>query len=56
MIGKVLRVGDKGYRKLDQPPPMPIERSAPPAAAGGGAPGGTPAVSPTAIEPPHWAR
>ena len=56
VIGKVLRVGDKGYCKLDQPPPMPIERSAPPAAAGGGAPGGTPAVSPTAIEPPHWAR
>ena len=56
MIGKVLRVGDKGYCKLDQPPPMPIERSAPPAAASGGAPGGTPPVSPTAIEPPHWAR
>jgi hypothetical protein len=56
VIGKVLRVGDKGYRKLDQPPPTPIERSAPPAAAGGGAPGGTPPVSPTAIEPPHWAR
>jgi hypothetical protein len=56
VIGKVLRVGDKGYCKLDQPPPMPIERSAPPAAASGGAPGGTPPVSPTAIEPPHWAR
>jgi hypothetical protein len=50
VIGKVLRVGDKGYRKLDQPPPAPIERSAPAAAAG------APAVSPTAIEPPHWAR
>ena len=56
VIGKVLRVGDQGYRRLDQPPPMPIERSAPPAAAAGGAPSGTPAVSPTAIEPPHWAR
>ena len=54
IIGKVLRVGDKGYCKLDQPPPAPIERSAPP--AGASAPGGTPAVSPTAIEPPHWAR
>ena len=31
MIGKVLRVGDQGYRKLEQPPPAPIERSAPPA-------------------------
>ena len=31
IIGKVLRVGDPGYRKLDQPPAMPIERSAPPA-------------------------
>jgi hypothetical protein len=55
VIGKILRVGDKGYRRLDQPPPMPIERSAPPAAAGG-APPGTPPLSPTAIEPPHWAR
>ena len=33
MIGKVLRLGDQGYRKLDQPPPAPIERSAPPATA-----------------------
>jgi hypothetical protein len=32
VIGKVLRVGDKGYRKLEQPAPQPIERSAPPAA------------------------
>jgi hypothetical protein len=56
VIGKVLRVGDQGYRHLDQPPPQPIERSAPPAAAGAGGPGGTPPVSPTAIEPPHWAR
>jgi hypothetical protein len=56
VIGKILRVGDKGYRRLDQPPPMPIERSAPPATAGAGAPSGTPPVSPTAIEPPHWAR
>ena len=33
VIGKVLRVGDQGYRRLEQPPPMPIERSAPPQAA-----------------------
>ena len=31
VIGKVLRVGDQGYRRLDQPPPAPIERSTPPA-------------------------
>jgi hypothetical protein len=52
VIGKVLRVGDKGYRRLDQPPPAPIERSAPPAAA----PGGAPAVAPTAIARPHWGQ
>jgi hypothetical protein len=58
IIGKILRVGDKGYRRLDQPPPMPIERSAPPAAATGGAaaPDGTPAVAATAIARPHWAQ
>jgi hypothetical protein len=57
VIGKILRVGDKGYRRLDQPPPAPIERSAPPAATPGGptAAGGSPAVAPTAIERPHWA-
>lgn len=32
VIGKVLRIGDKGYRRLEQPPPAPIERTAPPAA------------------------
>jgi hypothetical protein len=53
VIGKVLRVGDKGYCKLDQPPPMPIERSAPPASA---AASGTPAVAPTAIARPHWGQ
>jgi hypothetical protein len=53
VIGKVLRVGDKGYRKLDQPPPAPIERSAPPATAAA-APPGTLAVLPTAKERPHW--
>jgi hypothetical protein len=57
VIGKVLRVGDKAYRRLDQPPPTPIERSAPPAATpGAAAAGGTPAVAPTAIARPHWAE
>jgi hypothetical protein len=55
IIGKILRVGDKGYRKLDQPPPMPIERSAPPVPAAGGAPG-TPAVAATPIARPHWGQ
>jgi hypothetical protein len=55
VIGKILRVGDKGYRKLDQPPPMPIERSAPPVPAAGGA-SGTPAVAATPIARPHWGQ
>jgi len=50
VIGKVLRVGDQGYRKLEQPPAMPIERSAPPAAAGG-----APAAAATTIAKPSWA-
>jgi hypothetical protein len=55
VIGKILRVGDKGYRRLDQPPPMPIERSAPPAStAGSAAPSGTPTA--TAIARPHWGQ
>jgi hypothetical protein len=56
VIGKVLRVGDKGYCRLDQPPPMPIERSAPPAMPATPAPDGTPASAPTAIARPHWAQ
>jgi hypothetical protein len=48
-IDKVFRIGDQGYRKLEQPPPMPIERSAPAEA------GGSPAVSGTAIARPSWA-
>jgi hypothetical protein len=52
VIGKVLRVGDQGYRRLEQPPAMPIERSAPPAAAAGGTPG----VAATAIAKPKWAE
>jgi hypothetical protein len=58
VIGKILRVGDKGYRRLDQPPPVPIERSAPPVPAAGGA-GGTPGVgapAPTPIARPHWGQ
>ena len=53
VIGKILRVGDRGYRRLDQPPPMPIERSAPPATTSAVS-GGTPA--PTPIERPHWGQ
>jgi hypothetical protein len=57
VIGKVLRVGDKGYRKLDQPPPAPIERSAPPATTAAPASAdGTPAVAPTPIERPRWGQ
>ena len=60
VIGKVLRVGDKGYRKLDQPPPQPIERSAPPAQPYAAAPRtpvvASPAVAPTAIAKPSWAQ
>jgi len=59
VIGKILRVGDKGYRRLDQPPPMPVERSAPPAPTTAGSPAGpdgAPAVAPTAIARPHWGQ
>jgi hypothetical protein len=55
-IGKILRVGDKDYQRLDQPPPMPIERSAPPAMPATSAPGAAPAAAPTAIARPHWAQ
>ena len=53
VIAKVLRPGDAGYKKLDQPPPSPIERSAPPTAPS--QPNGSPAVAPTAISKPTWA-
>jgi hypothetical protein len=59
VISKVLRVGDKGYRKLDQPPPAPIERSTPPTSpqsSGAAAPYGSPSVAPTAIAKPTWAE
>ena len=54
MISKVLRPGDAGYRKLDQPPPSPIERSAPPITPNQA--NGSPAVAPTAIAKPTWAE
>jgi hypothetical protein len=52
IISKVLRLGDAGYRKIDQPPPAPIERSAPPNTNNNGSPAG----SPTAIAKPRWAE
>ena len=54
IITKVLRPGDKGYRKLDQPPAAPIERSAPPVTPNPA--NGSPAVAPTAIAKPTWAE
>ena len=54
---KVLRPGDKDYRKLDQPPPAPIERSAPPAAnTSSSTTNGSPAAAPTMIAKPGWAE
>jgi hypothetical protein len=54
VIAKVLRLGDKGYRKLDQPPVTPIERSAPPLTPHQA--NGSPAVAPSAIAKPTWAQ
>ena len=56
VIGKILRVGDQGYRRLEQPPPQPIERSAPPQPQTAAAPGGTPAMAAPAIARPSWAE
>jgi hypothetical protein len=58
VIGKVLRVGDKDYRKLDQPPPAPIERSAPPQSppASAAPRDGTPAQAILPIGRPDWAN
>ena len=53
IITKVLRPGDKNYRKLDQPPAAPIERSTPPTT---NTTNGAPAVTPTAIAKPTWAE
>jgi hypothetical protein len=56
-IGDVLCLGDRNYRRLDQPPPVPIERSAPPATAQAApTPNGSPAVAPTMIAKPTWAE
>jgi hypothetical protein len=57
VIGKVLRLGDKGYRKLEQPPAQPIERSAPPATTGGPVPngGGAPGGG-VSVARPGWAQ
>ena len=62
VIGRVLRIGDKDYRVLAQPPAAPIERSTPPAAQAASsntaAPtnGGSLAVAPATIPKPGWAR
>jgi hypothetical protein len=57
IIGKVLRIGDQGYRRLDQPPPAPIERSTPPQATPpAAAANGSPAVAAAAIAKPAWAE
>lgn len=52
-IGRVLRLGEPGYQKLDQPPPQPIERAAPPQQPAAGAPGT--ATTTTTITKPAWA-
>jgi hypothetical protein len=56
VIGKILRVGDKGYRKLEQPPPTPIERSAPPAASAPTLNADGSPFTPTPIARPHWGQ
>ncbi len=56
-IGDVLSLGDRNYRKLEQPPPVPIERSAPPPAAqAAGSPAGLPATALTPMAKPGWAK
>jgi hypothetical protein len=57
-IGKVFRVGDAGYRRLEQPPPAPIERSTPPihSAPPSTTTNGSPAAAPAAIAKPDWAQ
>src|SRR4051812_35863547 len=54
VISKVLRLGDAEYKKLDQPPVAPIERSAPPITPHQG--NGSPAVAPSTIAKPAWAE
>lgn len=56
-IGKILRVGDQGYRKLEQPPPAPIERSTPPLHPAASPPAATtPTAATAAIAKPSWAQ
>jgi hypothetical protein len=50
-LGRVLRVGDYGYRRLDQPPPTPIAHPAPPTA-----PHGSPGAVVGTISKPAWAE
>jgi hypothetical protein len=54
IVAKVLRPGDTGYQKLDQPPPMPIERSGPMGAMFE-TPTPTSASTVPAITKPTWA-
>jgi hypothetical protein len=60
VLGKILRIGDTNYRRLDQPPPAPIQRSEPPVqpqpGAAATAPHGSPAVAPAPIAKPKWAE
>jgi hypothetical protein len=56
VISKVLRLGDKGYSKLEQPPATPIERSGPPPATNSNTTNGAPAAAPTMIAKPDWAQ
>jgi hypothetical protein len=54
VISKVLRPGDAGYKKLDQPPVAPIERSAPPITPNQA--NNSPPAAPAAIVKPTWAE
>jgi hypothetical protein len=64
VIGTVLRIGDPNYRKLEQPAPVPIERSSPPATIGAGqsstsndgSPGGGAPGNGMAVARPQWAK
>ena len=51
IIGKVLRVGDPGYRQLEQTTPAPITQPTTPPAT----PSGTPSVVQLGVAKPGWA-
>ena len=55
VLGKVLRIGDQSYRKLEQPAPAPIERSTPPADVGAAARGNGAPAGGVALARPNWA-